>query len=417
LNEGESLTDEITVATEDGTQQVITITIDGANDEPEFSVNTFGGVAGNGEVKVLNLDFETDLILTATSPETNLNNNASQIGVNSDAGGPQEALLVNSGEGIRAELVTNLTDNSLTNLTYGNHVPLSLFQFAVVAVSAVGLSETAGFVTIHIEAFLADDDGDLFNDPDDLGVQLEADNVTVKRLVGGELTDVTNTIQMHVTDTGIVVYGLLEGDIVTLTAAAGTLLGESAFNRVELENVSGQNLSDLLQGANPDVAFEGDNWAIGQLGVDTAYQQIVFGDESSVGLNVDALNGGAGDDLLVAAAGIDLVDGGAGRDVFKITTGSLLSSSLDIFDDYQPGQNGDLLDLTSLFIVDPDGGGAVDQLSDFVRLSADGVLEVDANGSAVEDFVEVVDLGSVSTVSILYNLDQMVQQETLVTVV
>src|SRR5690606_28412543 len=95
----------------------------------------------------------------------------------------------------------------------------------------------------------------------------------------------------------------------------------------------------------------------------------------------DTLIGNGGNDILVGGTGSDTMVGGGGADTFVIDPDSLDVSIEDVIADYSSAE-GDVVDLTALFTVDPDGGDDVNALSDFVRINPDvgTELQVDADG-------------------------------------
>src|SRR5262249_46363430 len=76
LNVGDTLTDTFTVATADGTTQLVTITIEGANDAAVTSgdmtgfLTTSGGVPATGDLNSADVDNVSDVWTAVTSPTT-----------------------------------------------------------------------------------------------------------------------------------------------------------------------------------------------------------------------------------------------------------------------------------------------------------------------------------------------------------
>src|SRR5690606_14962028 len=119
----------------------------------------------------------------------------------------------------------------------------------------------------------------------------------------------------------------------------------------------------------------------GEQSTATATVQSVIGNTVSGTAGNDTLIGNGGNDILVGGTGSDTMVGGGGADTFVIDPDSLDVSIEDVIADYSSAE-GDVVDLTALFTVDPDGGDDVNALSDFVRINPDvgTELQVDADG-------------------------------------
>ncbi|MEL6872891.1 MAG: type I secretion C-terminal target domain-containing protein, partial [Pseudomonadota bacterium] len=105
------------------------------------------------------------------------------------------------------------------------------------------------------------------------------------------------------------------------------------------------------------------------------------------GDGVDTLNGGDGDDVLNGGTGADTLTGGAGADTFRFNTTPL---SLDTIKDLDLG-DGDKIDISALLTGYTQGTSA---LSDFVKATTTGsdvTLSIDADGAANgQNFVDVI---------------------------
>jgi hypothetical protein len=345
-----------------------------------YDVQDFGGFSGNAAQKSLTLDETTGLSLIVTPiGDDSINTNQFRLGVGT---GPQD---VDPGQGIRAELLT-VTESSNT------HTIMSRFQ----ATLAIG----AGEAVMLINAFVADDDLVLLEDVDDVNMSLKASDVVVLR-GGVETTLVTITE----TADGINVAGLIDGDTVVVRSDPENGI---VFNRIEMENVSGSD------------------WSITRLGLETEDTSVITGDENVNTLigtaSSDFLFGFSEDDFLIGGQDENVLVGGLGSDTFVIDIDKLDPTIFDVIVDYSGvSGDGDIVDLTALFVVDPDGGDPnTDQLSDFVKLSQTGgsdanddVIQILQNGGASTEWVDVATLEGGSGVTILYNLDGVDQQETI----
>ena len=394
----------------------------------EFETSSFGGVRGSGAEKILPVDEDNDinLVLTPLDPANTVNNTATVIGVNRPGGGgpggggddPNAVDGIPAGEGLRADL---LSQSDATE----SHVSMKLFQATI-----SGVSSEFG-ATVLVKAVLANDDDDVTNDPT---VPLVTSDFSVMR----DGVQATGIDIYEVDDGMLIVTGIQDGDIIVIQATTDDILGTANFNRVELQNVgtSGEEevpaslLSDFdsnVDSGDPTSEdYEGDNvlllggtFAFGGFGLNTAYQSIAEGDPETA--DTDALAGTFGDDLLIAAAGVDEMTGGGGDDVFKIVDASLSESFTDVIIDYDNYGESDVIDLTELFVVDPDGDASMDELLDFVQIvdagdeiNLDNVkLQIDMDGSDEVDWVDAAILDGGSGVSVLYNHDGEVELTTL----
>ena len=136
----------------------------------------------------------------------------------------------------------------------------------------------------------------------------------------------------------------------------------------------GQNGSDGVSGGTNDDALYGG----GNAG-DTDTITGGNGDDYLIGgIGNDSLTGGLGNDYLRGGAGIDTLVGDGGTDTFVLTS----AATADVISDYAAGE---IIDITALLTT-----GAA-SLSGFVRLTAAGQLQVDADGGG-DGFVTIATL-------------------------
>ncbi len=113
--------------------------------------------------------------------------------------------------------------------------------------------------------------------------------------------------------------------------------------------------------------------------VGTAANEVIDGgkgdDNISGGAGDDVIVGGRGDDIINGGAGVDTLSGGRGTDTFVFDEASIADGSFDTITDYKARED-EIIDLSDLIDVS-DGGDP----NDFVRLSADGSVEIDQSGS------------------------------------
>ncbi|WP_143087934.1 DUF5801 repeats-in-toxin domain-containing protein [Nitratireductor indicus] len=141
------------------------------------------------------------------------------------------------------------------------------------------------------------------------------------------------------------------------------------------------------------------------------------GDDLLAGLaGNDVLYGFGGNDLLIGGEGADTLYGGIGENTYDLTDNDNAVDTVVIdpaaLSNLNPEEiigfgSEDVVDLTELFTVDPNGGTNVDQLSDFVRVDGNN-LQVDTDGGANgTNWVTVAhfDVTPPASVNILYDED------------
>jgi len=149
--------------------------------------------------------------------------------------------------------------------------------------------------------------------------------------------------------------------------------------------LTGNEGNNMLQGN------DGRNNLIGAVGRDS-----LFG-----GAGNDMLNGGTGDDVLQGGTGSDSLTGGAGKDIFLFDTG--LTANVDKITDFTPIddtiqlENQIFIKLTVTGTLDASqfvkGMGALDSNDYIIYNPATGVITYDADGSGVNQGVQVVVVG------------------------
>jgi Ca2+-binding RTX toxin-like protein len=159
-----------------------------------------------------------------------------------------------------------------------------------------------------------------------------------------------------------------------------TYIGPSAFTGTgnALNNtISGSCGDDILN------AGAGSDWLNGGSGIDTLYG----------GDGDDVLCGNFGNDILYSGTGLDHLYGGAGSDRFVFTSlaDAGLSSTRDIIEDFQTGDDIDLSAIDADIVTSGDQAFSYIGADDFAGVSgslryADGIVSGDVNGDMVADF-------------------------------
>ena len=159
------------------------------------------------------------------------------------------------------------------------------------------------------------------------------------------------------------------------TGVDGTLIGDAGDNVI-----SGRNGADELRGNGGNDTLnggEGNDTLYGGTGNDRLVGW--FGDDILRGeAGDDILLGGDGSDTLIGGAGSDKLTGGVGADTFILSVFAAGVSTAIL--DFAP-QNGDTLDITTLFTV-PQASG-----SDTIKITKNGAkftLSIDRDGTGPE---------------------------------
>ncbi len=135
---------------------------------------------------------------------------------------------------------------------------------------------------------------------------------------------------------------------VTGTSYADTLIGTVGSNI--LKGGSGNDQLEGLGGNDKLYGGSGVDILYGDAGNDDLYGD-TGNDRLYGGSGADDMYGGSGKDLLVGGSGSDLLVGGSGADTFRFTSiaDSKVGSTLrDIIDDFDPGGDGDKIDLSAI---------------------------------------------------------------------
>ncbi|MEE9422700.1 MAG: type I secretion C-terminal target domain-containing protein, partial [Gammaproteobacteria bacterium] len=215
-------------------------------------------------------------------------------------------------------------------------------------------------------------------------------------------------------------------DVLAGNAGHDTLAGGAGLDVLSggdgQDNLSGGDGNDSLDGdaGNDHLAGDaGDDILDGGLGSDILLggsgNDLLFGgagddqldggegdDQLTGGAGDDILAGGAGEDTLIGGQGDDVMTGGAGLDTFVWRggdDGSTSQPAIDIVNDFDNSQNGDVLDLSDL-LVGEESNPLTDYLSfQFTDTDGDGdsetVINIDADGGTIFETTQQVILESV----------------------
>nr|WP_285803656.1 VCBS domain-containing protein [Ponticoccus alexandrii] len=277
LNEGDTLSDSFTVMAEDGTEQIVSITITGSNDSPVAE-------AISGETVDAGAP---SLLLTGIFSDPDAGDTLSfSIDTTGTLGS-----VINNGDGTFSYDVGGALEFLPENETYED-------TFTYTVTDALGASSTAT-ATITVTG---QDNDDLVNGTenadtlsggigDDTLMGLQGNDVLIggsgaDALMGGEGSDTAS----YTTSAGFVNVSLSTG-------FAGGGSGSHAIGDTynSIENLTGSGFNDILNGDG------GANVLSGMDGNDT-------------------LRGRGGDDVLIGGRGADVLEGGAGSDTADYTT-------------------------------------------------------------------------------------------------
>lgn len=181
------------------------------------------------------------------------------------------------------------------------------------------------------------------------------------------------------------------GDLVKSSATINlTKLGDSQIEKATLIgaadiDIKGSSVAEQLTGNNGDNLLNGnggEDIIDGKDGKDT----LVGGagnDELTGGLGADVmrgdmgndeLNGGDGPDVIMGGPGSDILSGGLGNDTYIYEQGDLGGFG-DVIIDFDSANGGFIVDVSDLITITP-GVATGDQISDFVRGSADSLTMI-----------------------------------------
>jgi VCBS repeat-containing protein len=285
LNVGMSLTDTFTIHTQDGTAQVVTVTINGANDAAVVTGDLTGsvvesnGVTGNPVAtgQLVSTDPDNNALFQVVANNTATDHGWGYYKINSS--GHWQFTLKDSNAVVQA-----LNDGDLLTETFTVHTTDGTAQ--IISVVIHGQNEvftgTSGADTItgtqwgDTMSGLAGDDTYVVNNTHDVVVE--------------QVNQGTDTVQAYVTYT-------LSANVENLLQQGNTNIDGTGNDLAN--QIIGNNGNNTLSGAGGDDVIKGGNGA-------------------------DVLNGGAGDDNMDGGAGVDTVtyvDATAGVTVSLATTG------------------------------------------------------------------------------------------------
>jgi T1SS-143 domain-containing protein len=368
----------------------------------ELVVDNLSGVGGgNNTYKGLGADAAISQFDVLLNGSDSVNTNNTEIGID---GGNSIA----DGEILRMDFVDNLvTQANLvtypTGFSWSNHKLVNTFRQLM---SFVGPSQ-GGTTSLTVAAIIADEDQNLLGDAsgetqvtitsvkvyDGNGVVILDTNVDdlptgtldlgVDFLVGGavKFSNMQEDWSYEITSTtpfsAVVVEGDFDANDQPFKLGAMTIVAGQAAQPIPVEyNITGTDADGDEVAGKIDVTFlpnSVDN-SVGGVGADSITGNANANFISGLGGN-DILVGGAGNDTLVGGFGSDTVTGGTGADEFVLTPGG----GVDTITDFVQA-DGDAVDLSALLdeaLITPATVG------DFVKLttvSAQQVLQIDANG-------------------------------------
>ncbi|WP_155264808.1 beta strand repeat-containing protein, partial [Sphingomonas segetis] len=171
----------------------------------------------------------------------------------------------------------------------------------------------------------------------------------------------------------------------TVNLSSIGLSSSTGDNYKNMEGVVGTNFNDTLNGSNLADELRGGGGNDSLNGNDG--NDILKGDAGT-----DTLNGGAGNDTLIGGAGADTLTGGVGGtnvDTFVLTD----AATFDTITDYESGE---IIDITALLTTAAGTSG-------FVRFTAAGDIEIDADGSG-DNYVKAAHINTgVTTATVSYS--------------
>ena len=398
LQPGQTLTDRFTVASADGTQQVVVVTIHGSNDAPTVGLTGGGGLLGLVDANVLDiLDFGRRQTFSATD----VDNNLASVVVRYDSGllGNLLGLVTTAyhlayDAALAAELGLRVTVND-------HHTP--------------GLLGLLGSSTSTVTITAADG-----------GV---VDNQTLNELLASVHLEANGGLLG-----GVVDARLLSGVSLTATDAEG------ASAHASVGSLLTAGVLAAPEAASVDTGNAGANQLVGSSVADRLYG-LGGNDALDGGAGNDLLRGGTGDDLIQGGQGADLIIGGAGDDVLvggsagggvdlttdifqwhlgdAATVSAGVGPAYDRISDFNlapASAGGDVLDLRDLLVGEQHFGADAGNLDSFLHFSHDAasgstLLEVKSQGSAgpVDQVIEFANVDLTAG----FSSDQQVIQELL----
>ncbi|BDT79211.1 cadherin-like domain-containing protein [Polynucleobacter yangtzensis] len=314
---GTNYTDSITVATADGTTQLITVTIAGTNDAPTITSALTASIAENITTAYTSTatdqDAGTTLTYTLGGTDAGLFNINSATGLVTFKSAPNFEAPGDAGANNVYDITVTASDGSLSasqnvaiTVTNVNEAPvINATSGTLTLITNAG---TGAFTITGGEGVLSQ----YFTDPESSAVGLNASPVISAATLAA--LSVTNTGAGSVSTVGdlSLTDNATLGGSFTMVATDGTLAGSSATvnltnNATNISTLSAAASGDSIiynaqTGASTLTGGAGNDYLIGNTGVDT-------------------LSGGSGNDVLVGGAGADMMTGGSGADLFIVNTG------------------------------------------------------------------------------------------------
>jgi VCBS repeat-containing protein len=353
LDDGDTLvlTYTVTVVDDHGatSSEDVVITVHGATEGPifDFVVEKFSGSHTDFrllDVKTIGED-TIHLLLTPTDDSRKIDTSNNDVGIGK---GDRK---INPGEGVRAEVITNASVGENESLSFSAY--MAALAFTTTITGLIG-----GPATVFVRTVLADsDNGD------------QATKILAVR-VNGE------NREFEFSDDGIVIKGLVSGDVLTI-------LGAEPFTSVEIVNGADQTNGggDFLL---TDIGFDVERIITGTDGND--FLVGTDGDDYIFGLD--------GDDVLMGLGGLNTLEGGAGNDLFVMTDLTIH----DVIVDYGAG---DVIDLTRLGFELAAGEFTAEAAAEFVHYdptTGELFVDVDGDGDAADFELAAVLLTSPSSI-------------------
>ena len=375
LTFSDTVSDNFTISTIDGTTHEISVTVEGAGFDFEFS--DFSGNSGSSQFKTLDAgtiqSVDIDLLITPMPLMVGDGSHANPNKVNASSFdlGVGHGQDIDSTEGLRFEFVTRAqapSQNDIAALTYVSHIALVVFQAQINGIQG----NDGSTASILIRIVNADDDknfdslgddGSDANGEADIVIPLSVNDVTVNSASGYTIQQFGDTV---------VISGLQQGDTFTVESP-------TPFNRVEVENAS-------------EITSQGNEFELGVLGFNMAQA------------STDLLNGGDGNDTLASGAGQQVLTGGKGIDAFVFDGNMSTGELADIIADYQQGI--DVIDLTALFDLAP-GAFSEASVQEFARYVSpnDNDGGSDPSGASGDLFVDLDGAGTSQSFALVAHLN------------
>jgi VCBS repeat-containing protein len=407
LNTGGTLHDLITVATADGTEQVIDVTINGANDAAvitgtasdsvtEATSGNPGTPTATGNLLATDVDNANDVfqIVAPGGTTTNsygtyavtaagvwtytLDNTNATVNALNNGGILTDSFTVNSQDGTAQVVnitINGATDNQApTDLTLSNNTiqETSLNNTVVGTLSTTDPDNVSGF-----SYTLIDNAGGRFK------VDVSTGVVSLARtdLIDFEFDSTpTHDIVVQVVDLGGATYSE------TFTINVTNFTNITTTNQADvIDGTSGIDVVNADNGEDRVYGGEGDDVLSGQNGADALYGQGGADTLNGDGAADIVLDGGDGNDILNGGGANDILIGGKGADTFNVSDGNDrmiwraedLGTGIDVVNNLTGGdilQIGDVLtgysggssigfvqvvgNVTNILVqVDPNGGG------------------------------------------------------------